>query len=319
MTRSALFLSVGLLAGFTLTTVLGCGGNGDGGTAGSGGSTAGSGGGAAGSSGGSAAGTGPAGSGGGAAGTGGGAAGTGGGAAGTGGGAAGTGGGAAGRGGAGGGAAGTGGGAAGTGGGAAGRGGAGGGAAGAGGGAAGRGGAGGGAAGAAGRGGSGGGGGATATLTLTSTAYTSGSMIPAVHTCAGADTSPDLSWSEGPAGTMSYAIVFTDMSNNLVHWVIWDIPAATRMLPAALQEVFMPATVSGAKQVSFQGNTDGYFGPCPNGQTHTYVFQVHAISVATLPGNLTMTSTPANVVTQINMAGRSLATGTLSGMSNAMN
>ena len=117
---------------------------------------------------------------------------------------------------------------------------------------------------------------------------------------------------------MSYAITLTDMSNMLVHWVIWDIPAATRTLPAALQEVFMPTSVAPAKQVSFMGNVDGYYGPCPGGQAHTYQFMVHAISVATLP-SLTMTSTPANVNTQITMAGRSLASGTLTGMSNASN
>jgi phosphatidylethanolamine-binding protein (PEBP) family uncharacterized protein len=91
---------------------------------------------------------------------------------------------------------------------------------------------------------------------------------------------------------------------------------ATRSLPAALQEVFMPPSPAGAKQVSFMGNIDGYFGPCPNGSVHHYRFQVHAISAGTLSG-LTMNSTTDDVVTQIMMAGRSLATGTLSATSDA--
>jgi len=312
MTRSTLFLSVSLAAGVSMLTVLGCSGDGGGGDGGNGGGVAGSsaggsGGGAAGSggsgpagNGGSGpAGSGPAGSGGsGPAGSGGGGpAGSGGtGPAGSGGGTAGAAGGAAGRGGAAGGAAG--------------RGGAAGGTAGAGGGTAGAGG------GSAGRGGAGGGGGATTTLTLTSPTITNGGMIPATHTCAGANTSPELNWTEGPPGTMSYAIVLTDMTNMFVHWAIWDIPSATRSLPAALPNPYMLTAPAGAKQAGFGGNSNhGYQGSCPDGATHTYQFVVYAMNVMNVP-NLTMTSSQMTARDAIVMAGR-LAMGSLTGTSNA--
>ena len=95
----------------------------------------------------------------------------------------------------------------------------------------------------------------------------SGATFAAANTCAGADTSIDLTWTEGPAGTMSYAIVLTDMTNMYVHWAIWDIPMATRSLPAALPNPYMLTAPAGAKQASFGGNSDhGYQGPCPSSQ-----------------------------------------------------
>ncbi len=109
-------------------------------------------------------------------------------------------------------------------------------------------------------------------------------MIPAAQTCTGnSHMSPPLTWTAGPTGTMSYGVALVDMSNGYVHWVIWDIPAATTMLPGNLPETQMLTTPVMAQQINrFTG--DGYFGPCPSGQTHTYVFEVYALDVATLPG-----------------------------------
>jgi Raf kinase inhibitor-like YbhB/YbcL family protein len=108
------------------------------------------------------------------------------------------------------------------------------------------------------------------------------------------------------------------MSNGYIHWAVWDIPPTARSLPAALPDGHMITTPAGAKQVSYLSNRDGYFGPCPSGQTHTYVFQVFALNVATLP-TLSASSTTEAVRTQIMMSKRSLATGTLSGTSDARN
>ena len=77
--------------------------------------------------------------------------------------------------------------------------------------------------------------------------------------------SPPLAWTAGPSGTMSYAIALVDMSNSLVHWAIWDIPAATMSLPGNLPTTQMLTTPVMAKQVNFSTG-DGYFGPCPNGR-----------------------------------------------------
>ena len=159
-----------------------------------------------------------------------------------------------------------------------------------------------------------GGGGAGATLTVTSTAFTNGSMIPAVSTCTGnSHMSPPLTWTAGPSGTMSYAVALVDTNNGFVHWVMWDIPATTTTLPANLPKTQMITTPVMAQQINrFTG--DGYFGPCPSGQTHVYTFEVYAIDVATLPG-VNIGGMPEAVRTIMMM--HDLASGTLSGMSNA--
>jgi len=111
--------------------------------------------------------------------------------------------------------------------------------------------------------------------------------------------------------------VLTDMTNMLVHWAIWDIPPATRSLPAALPNPYMLTAPAGAKQASFGGNSNhGYQGSCPSGQTHTYQFVVYALNVATVP-NLTMTSSQMVAAAAIIMPNRVLASGSLTGTSNA--
>jgi Raf kinase inhibitor-like YbhB/YbcL family protein len=148
---------------------------------------------------------------------------------------------------------------------------------------------------------------------LTSTAYAEGGTIPAAQSCDGANESPPLSWSAGPAGTMSYAIIFTDKNNALLHWAIWDIPGSATGLPANVEKMFMPSNVSGAKQSSYQAATKGYLGPCPmpSGTTHTYEHVVYAIDVASLPSTSMMT-TPGQAKTAIDA--HYLASSKLSGM-----
>ena len=67
-------------------------------------------------------------------------------------------------------------------------------------------------------------------------------------------------------------------------------------------------------QASFNASSHGFTGPCPSGSLHTYQFQVYALSVATVP-NLTTSSGAATAKTQI--AASAIASGTLSGTSNA--
>jgi Raf kinase inhibitor-like YbhB/YbcL family protein len=152
--------------------------------------------------------------------------------------------------------------------------------------------------------------GASGTFTLTSTALAEGASFNAANTCNGANTSPPLKWTNGPTGTQSYAIVFTDKSNNLVHSVIYDIPGNRFELPANVQKAYEPNNVTAAKQTTaYDNNTRGYLGPCPPNE-HTYEFALYAIDVAQLPG-VTMATTRAQIVPIIQA--HDLATATLTG------
>src|SRR5262249_15198229 len=127
-------------------------------------------------------------------------------------------------------------------------------------------------------------GGSPGTFELTSTGFTDGAEIPAKYTCSGANVSPPLAWTGAPPGTQAYAVVLTDLSNSLTHWVIWDIPSSVAALTEHVANAAAPATPAGAKQVkSYDGTTFGYLGPCPPAR-HDYEFAVHAVDVATLPG-----------------------------------
>lgn len=133
---------------------------------------------------------------------------------------------------------------------------------------------------------------------LTSTALAEAAKFDPANTCNGVDTSPPFTWTAGPAGTMSYAMVLTDKSNSLLHWVIYDIPAATTSLPANVEKAYQPANVAGAKQpLSFNAGVRGYLGPCPP-MEHTYEFALYALDVAALPG-ASMATTREEAVTII--------------------
>lgn len=155
-------------------------------------------------------------------------------------------------------------------------------------------------------------------MTLTSTALTEGAAFPAGITCADSSMgSPDLTWTAGPGGTMSYAVTLTDLTNGYVHWVLWNIPAATTTLPAKLATTAMLTAPTGAQQLNaFSGN--GYYGPCPMGNVHFYQFRVYALGVDTLRGTTpTMSSTAATASTKAMIVQSAIGSGTLTGTSNA--
>src|SRR6478735_8366313 len=174
----------------------------------------------------------------------------------------------------------------------------------------------------AGSGGSGSGGGPTAgaagqggagAFSLTSSKLIAGMAFPTEFTCASnPNHSPPLTWTPGPSAALSYALVLLDTNNSFNHWVVWDIPPSTLMLPESLPTTAMLTMPAGAKQASGQGM--GYLGPCPSGMTHTYKFTIYALDVATLPGVMTSTST-ANLAAAIEM--HDIASASLSATSDA--
>ena len=99
-------------------------------------------------------------------------------------------------------------------------------------------------------------------------------------TIGGANHSPELDWTVGPSGTLSYAIVLYDETNKYTHWAIWNIPAATSKLPASLPGGADPGGLTGVKQVSFYLTKDAYAGP--GAKSHVYQFKLYALKVASI-------------------------------------
>jgi Raf kinase inhibitor-like YbhB/YbcL family protein len=141
---------------------------------------------------------------------------------------------------------------------------------------------------------------APTTFTLTSPTITNGGVIPLTHVCTnqgGQDLSPELVWINPPAGTMSFAVIFTDINsttNPFIHSVIYDIPMSRTGLPADVDKVYAPPDVPDAHQVASFNGVRGYAGPCP-GEMHTYEFALYALPTATLVGATMATNRPQAV------------------------
>ncbi|MEW5702942.1 MAG: YbhB/YbcL family Raf kinase inhibitor-like protein [Candidatus Zixiibacteriota bacterium] len=126
-------------------------------------------------------------------------------------------------------------------------------------------------------------------LTITSTAFTEGGMIPAKYTCDGADISPPLSWNGVPKEAKSLALICDDPdapAGTWVHWVIFNVPPDSAGLP---EKVPPDSTLPNG---TWQGTNDfrkvGYGGPCPPGGTHRYYFKLYALDTAlNLTGRVT--------------------------------
>lgn len=129
--------------------------------------------------------------------------------------------------------------------------------------------------------------------------------VPAAqgHMGAGPNINPSISWTKGPRGTKSYAVILTDTDSpaehrelmnkegatltaavkrqTFYHWVLVDIPANVRSIaegavskervvhgkPASASSVGVPGlnmyTVVFAGNDAMKGNYFGYDGPCP--------------------------------------------------------
>jgi Raf kinase inhibitor-like YbhB/YbcL family protein len=119
-------------------------------------------------------------------------------------------------------------------------------------------------------------------IAITSPVFDEGGMIPRRYTCDGEDVSPPLEWGNVPEGTDSLALICDDPDAPMgtwVHWVIFDIPASIRELPANIP----PERIieNGAKQGLNDFRKFGYGGPCPPGGTHRYYFKLYALDTIT--------------------------------------
>lgn len=135
-------------------------------------------------------------------------------------------------------------------------------------------------------------------FTLSSTSFKDGTLLPkkmagnnkANPNCVGENVSPEPSWKNPPAGTVSYALIMTDPEGRnglgVDHWHAYGIPASVTSFAEGETSVASPKYIGGvgtAKQ-------DHYMGPCtPPGAPHHYTFVIVATDLDTkaLPPGLT--------------------------------
>ncbi len=122
-------------------------------------------------------------------------------------------------------------------------------------------------------------------LTLTTSAFEDGGVIPNKYTQATPDAvSPKLEWEHVPAGTVSFVLLFHDPDvaigkklEDVTHWMAFNIPGTSTGLPEGV-----PATATmpdGTVQIKNRGNRIGYMGPGAGaaGPYHHYTFELYAL------------------------------------------
>jgi Raf kinase inhibitor-like YbhB/YbcL family protein len=152
-------------------------------------------------------------------------------------------------------------------------------------------------------------------LALTTTAFTDGGEIPAKYTSADPNgVSPKLEWTNVPAGTVTFALIFHDPdvalqknTDDVLHWMAFNIPGTAKELPEAMAATAtMPDGTIQAKNIR---GAVGYMGPgAPPGPHHHYTFELFALDTKL---DLTPDATRADVLKA--MQGHILGKGVLVG------
>jgi len=119
-------------------------------------------------------------------------------------------------------------------------------------------------------------------LTMMTTAWEDGGVIPDKYTQKVENpVSPELKWSQVPPGTQSFVLLMHDpepvlnkgSKMDITHWLVWNIPATSTSLPEGVAQGELR---DGSRQVSLRFN--GYMGPgAPPGPYHHYTFELYAV------------------------------------------
>jgi len=150
-------------------------------------------------------------------------------------------------------------------------------------------------------------------IKVTSSAFQQGGSIPVKYTCEGQDISPPLAWSGAPSSAKTIAMIVDDPDapnpakpqRVYVHWVVYNIPAATHSLSENASKSGLP---KGAVQGKNDWGNTGYGGPCPPIGRHRYFFKLYALDT-----ELTGLSAPTKADLERAMKGHVVDSGELMG------
>lgn len=106
-------------------------------------------------------------------------------------------------------------------------------------------------------------------------------QIPIKYTCDGEGLMPEISWSDFPPETKSFALVVEDPDapmGTYVHLIAVNIPKEVIQLSEG--DTIVP-------QAQMIPNTSGktsYVPPCPPNGSHRYIFKIFALNIETIKG-----------------------------------
>lgn len=97
-----------------------------------------------------------------------------------------------------------------------------------------------------------------------------------------AEISPALAWSQVPEGVTHFVLVVHDVDalvgaaeDNLLHWLVWNIPGDATGLPEGVPQG--PTRADGSRQISATGPDYRGPGAPASGPPHHYVFELYAL------------------------------------------
>jgi len=122
---------------------------------------------------------------------------------------------------------------------------------------------------------------------FTSNSFVSGGVIPIKHSCSGTEVSPHLQWDITSPDIKSFALIMEDydaialIGRPYVHWVVYNIPADTRVIEEGATNLAMPL---GSVEGINDDELTRYSGPCPpeGTGTHHYFFTLYALNRASV-------------------------------------
>jgi len=140
-------------------------------------------------------------------------------------------------------------------------------------------------------------------LTVKSSAFEHGKLIPKKYSCDGEDINPPLTIEAVPKQAKTLVLAMDDPDaphGTFDHWIVWNIPASKNKIDEN--------SVPGVEGMNSARQT-GYMGPCPPSGTHRYFFKVYA-----LDSELNLASSSRKKDVEKAMQGHVLAKGELMGL-----
>ena len=114
-------------------------------------------------------------------------------------------------------------------------------------------------------------------MTLTSSAFQDGEMLPKKYTGEGDNKNPPLTIGNPPDGVDSYILIVTDPDAPMgifTHWVVWNIPGDTTEITEGQLPIRSIEGTNSAGKI-------GYFGAMPpvGDKAHRYIFSLYAMPI----------------------------------------
>ena len=160
---------------------------------------------------------------------------------------------------------------------------------------------------------------ATLPISMINNIIVNGSNSCSIDGSPGGNQSPELSWTNAPAGTASFVVTTYDTTAAFTHWGMYNISPTATGLP---ENAGVAGSTYGRQIFNDFFVGAEYDGPCPPANVkpyaHHYVFTVYALdTVLSLPSSVNFPASPETLYQALIRAGRNghiLASSSITGL-----